>query len=203
MAIKDDIKEALDDIGTEYLVLRDSGNVSGEKLDWNPNRQVTKPFIKEFFIEALLPYDSSALPGDYIQIVPTNEIYLTTSRTPQVFENEIIQYDGVIYKCNVSGELLRPLYSGYDSNYKRTQTLSLIKENCYALLTASLFGGGLEDDELGQLNISNNEMYIAKSIGIQIGDRYSPVSGEYYRVSDIKTRRFPGVDVVILEEDNR
>jgi hypothetical protein len=71
-------------------------------------------------------------------------------------------------------------------------------------MTEPLFSGDLDTDEqLGLIGIKKDELYIPKSYGIQVLDRYQPVSGEYYQVESIKIRRFPGVDVAILGEDTR
>jgi hypothetical protein len=78
-----------------------------------------------------------------------------------------------------------------------------MKTNCFSLLTESLFRYEMVEKEIGNLLISKDELYIPKYYGIQINDRYSPRSGEFYKVSTIKTRGFVGVDVVEVEEDTR
>ena len=45
MTIGPDIAEAIDEVGTSFIIVRDSGNVTGEYLYFKPNAQVTKPFI--------------------------------------------------------------------------------------------------------------------------------------------------------------
>ena len=57
--------------------------------------------------------------------------------------------------------------------------------------------------ELGTIGIEKHEMYIPSIYYVQELDRFSPASGEYYRVESIKQRRFKGVDVVVLSEDTR
>lgn len=203
MTIGDDIKETLEDVGTAYTVLRDSGNVSGEYLDYLINRQITKPFIREFFLEASLSYDTGAIAGDVVQFDTTEDVYLIMNKTPELFENSIVTNECTLYKANVSGELLRPSETR-DTQYHKIPEWQTVKSNCYALQTEALYGHDLDtDEELGLLRVENHELYIPHSIGIQLLDRFEPSSGEFYRVETIKKRRYSNVDVCELGEDTR
>ena len=206
MTIGPDIKEVLSEVGSAFTIKRDSGDITGEYLDFTPNTQVTKPFIREFFLEAMLSYDTDVISGDIITINVPAQPYLVMNLTPDMFENEIIKRDGVIYKCNVSGELLR--FSGEadwsDSTMHKLEHLQLVRADCYALLTSPEFGGELDKDEdIGYLNMEEQELYVPSSYGLQEMDRYQPVSGEYYMVTAVKKRRYPNVDVALLSEDTR
>jgi len=205
MTIGDDIVEALADIGGLITIFRDSGNLSGEYVDTETNAQVTKPFIREYFLEAMVSYVTDLVPGDAFEMDVTGVRYLLMNKTPVVIENGVANYDSVFYKCNVSGEILRPSGEARSADtYRIVPVFSGERANCYALLTEPLFSGDLEThEELGLLGIKKEELYIPSSFGIQVLDRYQPVSGEYYVVESIKTHRFPGVDVAILGEDTR
>lgn len=205
MGIGQDIKGALVDVGSSYTILRDSGNISGEYLDFEINKQVTKPFIREFFLEVTLPHDTSAIAGDVIQFDTDQRRFLLMNKTPEEFEDEVAVYETVLYKCNVSGELLR--YSGENwdrQTYRPDSIWETIKSDCSALLTENLFGTGLVlDEEIGQLGLELDSLYIPTSIGTKLLDRYSSASGEYYKIISVESRKFDGVDVCKLEEDTR
>lgn len=205
MTIGPDIKEVLSEVGTAFTIKRDSGDITGEFLDFTPNTQVTKPFIREFFLEVMLSYDSDVIAGDLVELDVPAQKYIMMNLTPDMFENEVIKKDGVIYKCNVSGELLR--FSGeadWSDSYRKQEHLQLVRADCYALLTSPEFGGELERDEpIGYLNMEVQELYLPSSVGIKEMDRYQPVSGEYYMVTAVKKRRYPNVDVALLSEDTR
>uniref|UniRef100_A0A6M3ISU3 Uncharacterized protein n=1 Tax=viral metagenome TaxID=1070528 RepID=A0A6M3ISU3_9ZZZZ len=205
MSIGEDIKGALQDIGTTITIYRDSGNLSGEYIDYEPNAQVTKPFIREFFLESMVSYDTNLISGDAFRLDKTGEDFLLMNKTPVVIENAVSNYDCVLYKCNVSGEILRP--SGEvrsTQTYHKVTSFISVETECFALMTEPLFSGDLDTDEqLGLIGMQKNELYIPKTNGIQVLDRFQPVSGEYYMVDSIKIRRFPGIDVAILSEDTR
>ena len=203
MSISLDIKLVLQEIGTSFVIKRDSGDVAGGYLDYEMNRQVTKPFIREFFIEGTFPHDTAAVAGDVIQFSDGRR-YLVMNDSPELFENETISREVVLYMANVSGELLRPSGEAFDSNYRRGTDWQTVKSMCYASLTARLFGTDLQqDEELGQIGIQSQELYLPSSIGVQALDRYQPQSGEYYKVEQVVTRYFPAVDVCYLAEDTR
>ena len=126
--------------------------------------------------------------------------------TPAFLENAILHYDAVMYKCNVSGELLRPSgEADWDSTtYKHSEVFNTVKSHCFALLVPPEFGGEIDTEEgIGILEIDRQALYIPSSAGIQVLDRYQSASGEYYRVESVKPRRYPGVDLVIVGEDTR
>ena len=206
MGIGDDIKTTLSEVGNTFTIIKENGNVSGEYLDYELNRQVTKPFIREFFIEATLSYDTEAVAGDVIEIDTLSKQYLLMNKTPEMFENAINTQECVLYKCNVSGELLRFSGEGWrtGSTYQHYQQWDNQKSTAYGLLTEKLFGSDLtQDDELGQLGIEAHELYLPSSYGAKALDRYEYVSGEFLKIEIVEKRKFDNVDVCHIAEDTR
>ena len=206
MGIGDDIKDVLSETASSYLIIRDAGNISGEYGDLSFSSQVTKPITIESFRRAVMAYDSQAVVGDVLEFESEDQRYLLMNKAYEQFENSKIAIEGVLYKCNVSsGELLRPSGEVWptDTYHKETQW-ETIKSNCDAMQVAALYGNSLEEEEeLALLGMRKDELYIPHSIGIQALYRFQPVSGEYYQVSTVESRRFPGVDVAVLTEDHR
>jgi len=203
-----DISEVLEEVGIGYdIVSSGEEQRSGEFLDAESNSQVTKPFIREFFLEVTFSADTLVQDGDVLQFRYSGDVfgerYMVMNKTEAVFENEKISHDGVLYKCNVSGELSRPSGETRDSEYRKINVWDPLNDVAYALQTEPLFGGELEDTELGTIGIEVHEMYIPTIYGVKELDRYSPSSGEYYKVDSIKKRRYKGVDVIVLSEDTR
>jgi len=207
MSIGFDIADVFTEIGTQFNIKVASveADVTGGYLDFEMNRQVTKPFIREVFLECFFAYDTLVEAGDVIEFQDgTGRRFMVMNKTQENFENEAILYEGVLYKCNVSGELSRPSGEVFDSNYRQTTAWESIRTEAFALLSDRLFGTDLEQDEpVGQFNIESQLLYLPHSYGVQQLDRYSPRSGEYYKVETIATRRFDQVDVCYLAEDTR
>jgi len=204
--VAEDIKDILtDDAGAAYTVVRTTGDISGEYAFARITAQATKPITLEHFRRCALPYDTTAAAGDVIEFDTTSERFLVTNRLPRLLENTLTHYDAILYKCNVnSGELLRPSGETRDDQYHIQTQWQVIKNNCDAMQVAALYGNDLESDqELALLGLAKNEVYLAHSVGAQVLDRWQPASGEYYQVSVIESRRFPSVDVLIIEEDHR
>ncbi|TRO55554.1 hypothetical protein E2P64_06865 [Candidatus Bathyarchaeota archaeon] len=204
MTIGPDIKEAIVEVGTKYTILRDSGNITGEYLDYETNAQVTKPFIREFFLESTLCYDSRVVPGDVIQFVTTSEKYIVMNHTPEMFENSIITYATVLYKANVTFDIFRPSEVRDSHTYHVSTIWSLIGSSKAGLLTSPLYGIDLDTDEqLGLIGLQLHELYVPSSYGIKVLDRLRLSNGEYYRVEALKKRRYQDVDVVEVGQDTR
>lgn len=206
MTIGPDLKETFQEVGVAYTILRDAGNISGEYSPVKLNRQATKPFIREFFLESSSSYDTASIAGDVIRFNATDNHYMIMNKTATIFENEVINHECVLYKCNVvSGEIQRASGEVWSTQtYHKVPSWPTVKTLCKALQTESLFGYSLEtDQELGLLGLREDELYIPSSYGIQINDRWQPASGEYYMVAAVRPRRFQSVDVAIIKEDTR
>ncbi len=206
MTIGPDIREAIIEVGSAITILRSAGNVTGEYLKYKLNAQVTKPFIQEFFLEADIPYDTGIVVGDVVQINVTTTRYLVMNLIAEMFENEVIKYAGVFYKCNVLVDLKRPTEDDWDDTqtYHRQTTWTTYGGAINALITTPLYGHDLvTDEELGMLGLERHEMYIATSEGVEQLDRVRLSAHEYYRVETVKKRRYSAVDVLEIGEDTR
>jgi len=203
MTVGFDVKDAYEETATRARLILPTGEA--EYIDFEPNSQVTKPFIQEFFLEASLPYDTAQVVGGIVSLDVVGHKYIVMNKMANVFENEVYEVQSVYYKCNVSGELLRPSGESRDPiTYEYRENFNVIEENVYALQTEPLFGSDTEiEDQLGVMAINKDELYIPSSYGVKELDRYQPLSGEYYMVKKVLRRRFAGVDVVELIEDNR
>lgn len=208
MGVGIDIKEALVEVGAAYAIIRDAGDISGEYGLLEFSSQVTKPLTIEAFRRGMTPYDTEIITGDIIRFEVINEVYLATNMLPELFENDVAHYDTVFYKCNVfSGELSRPSGETWDDpldQYHKETEWEIVNDNCTAMQVAALYGNDLEtDEEIALLGLKKNEVLIPNSIGAQVLDRWQPYSGEYYQISVIEPRRYPNIDVLIIEEDRR
>jgi len=206
MTIGPDIKEAIVEVGSAATILRSAGNVTGEYLKYKLNSQVTKPFIQEFFLEVDIPYDTSIVVGDVVLINVISIRYLVMNLTAVMFENEVIKYAAVFYKCNVVVDLKRPVEDNWDDTqtYHRQTTWNTYSGNVNALITTPLYGHDLvTDEELGMLGLERHEMYVATSEGVEQLDRVRISAHEYYRVETVKKRRYAAVDVLEIGEDTR
>jgi hypothetical protein len=205
MSIGPDIKEAIWDVGVFYDILLPTPLPDQEKLVYKGNAQATKPFIREFFLEATISYDSLATPGSVIKISTSAIPYIVMNKTPSLFEDAVIENKVVLYKCNVSGELLRISGEvGWNPSYKKTPVFEVIRANVYALQTEVLAGSGiLPEQEIGAISTDRQDLYAPSYYGIKELDRYTPVSGENYMVKAVKKRLYDNVDVCELIPDKR
>ncbi len=202
--IGNDIKEVFEEVGTGYAFSHEGvQSASGEFLVYEINAQVTKPFVREYFLECEVPWDSGIVVGDHITFDDARN-FLCMNKTPEHFENEVILFQAVLYKTNVIVDLFRSSGEDWDANYLRAQNWHPIQTSLPVLITESLYGHDLEtDEELGQIGLENHEMYIPSWVGVEILDRVEWTSGEFYQVETIKARRYEGMDVVELGEDTR
>lgn len=197
------LETMLDKFGTEYTIVRDDGNVSGERLISKMNRQATKPFIREHFLEATLDSATPTLAGDIIRF-GDNRTLLVANLTPREIGNDIYDHQAVLFLSNVSGELKRFSGEARNPQYRKTNVWNTVQIDCYALLSEEDFGNYLDQDEpIGQVQNRALFLYFPKSAGVQPLDRYEARSGEYYKVEEVERYRYPGLDLAHVEEDTR
>jgi len=206
MSIGPDIKDVLREVGVSYTILRDAGNITGEYIFTKSNAQVTKPFIREFFLEGFISYDTDVAVGDIIQMNTSSKNYMVMNKTPELLEDIVYRYSVVLYLCNVIADILRPsdLEATADNRWLSGINWSYIARQTNCLITTPLYGHELSiDDQIGALGIEVYEMYAPSSLGIQALDRVRISSIEYYQVETVKSRRYEAVDVFELGEDTR
>jgi len=205
MTIGPDIKEAIVEIGTLFTIERESGDITGEYLSYKSNAQVTKPFIREFFLDAELCYDTEGIGGDIIKFNATGTRYIIMNRTPIQFEDTVIKWETTLYKSNTLINVYRQSLVRNSQTYRMDVTWSLVEYNRYALITSPLYGIDLETDEqLGLLGLQVHEMYVPTSYDIKAHDRVLVIGeNEYFRVEAVKKRRYEGVNVLEIGYDTR
>jgi len=204
MSIGSDIEDVLEELGSSIVILRDSGNIEGEFATIETMSQATKPLVISFFKNCTLSYATSVVQGDIINFETTDDKYLVTTLNAEEFENSIITKEGILYLCNVSGELLRPSGEIWNTHtYHKEQAFEVIKSNCYALLVNPEFRNKLVEEESVMVSMEEDEIYLPSSVGISINDRYEATSGEYYKIMVVNSYRYMGVDVCSIGKDTR
>lgn len=207
MSIGPDLAEVYGEVGTSIKIHKPDGTtVLGEYLDFDINRQVTKPFIREFFIEAFFTYVTAAAGGDVVEFVVDGRKFLVMNLTPEFFENEVINNSAVLYKCNEVATIKRLTKSGWDVDYKRGITWPNVVADVPILLTERFFGTGLgvvEPRDFMEYDILDNQMYISAYYGVKPLDRVWLSDTEFFQVDFVEKRKFEGVWSCVLSEDTR
>lgn len=207
MSIGPDLAEVLEEVGTSIKIYKSSGAVVlGEYLDFDLNRQVTKPFIREFFIEASFSYVTQVIGGDVVEFLTDGRKFLIMNSTAEFFENQVINNNAVLYKCNEVATIKRPTKGDWDADYKRGITWPTVAVDVPILLTERFFGTGLgavEPKDFMEYDILDNQMYISAYYGVKPLDRVWLSDTEFFKVDFVEKRKFEGVWSCVLSEDTR
>lgn len=203
MSIGLDLKEAILAVGVSINLI--GRNFPSEFIRFKTNKQVTKPFIREYFQETMMSFDTNIVSGDVIEVEATGFRYLMMNKTPDLFENEVMRYGGVVYKTNVNGSLQRPTY-GRGADLRKAEVFVAVPgaEAVDALMVEALYGHSLDiDDALGEIGLEKHELYIPHRFGAKVKDRFYINENRYYRVITVKTHRYDDVDVLEIDIDTR
>lgn len=207
MSIGPDLKEVLEEVGVSFQIITYDGTVvASEYLDYEINRQVTKPFIREYFLEAFVSHDTVLSAGNYV-LLKDGRRFIVMNKTPELFEDETIKFDIVLYKTNVVCNIMRLGPASRNDAYELTNTWSDVYTGIHVLLTERFYGTNITSggalNELMEFEISNDQVYVPGDIAIKSQDRLYISSSEYYKVEFVEDRKFDNVNVVTLSEDQR
>ena len=204
MSIGEDILDVLEEIGTSFTIVRDAGDVAGGYIWTKANSQVTKPFIREFFLEGYIAYDTEVEVGEVLLVDTTGKYYIVMNKSPDLLENIVYRYNVVLYLCNVVADVLRVSSEELDDRYRDVLQWSYVARQVHCLITTPLYGHELSvENQIGALGLENHEMYMASSVDVQALDRIRINSQEYYQVKTVKPRRYEAVEVFELSVDVR
>lgn len=200
-----DIQEVIDELGVSVEILRSPVNLT-EKIIYEMNSQATKPFIREFHRDGSFSNTTNITTGDVLHIITTNEYMLVMNKTPDMFENEVVEYASVLYKCNFAppSKISRPGPQVRDANYNLTESWIDVVPNAYGIIADKLQGTNIDQEEpVGQIQIWAIEAFIPASYAIQPLDRLYISSTEYYKIEKVERYRYPGILALDLVEDTR
>ena len=204
-----DIKDVFTEFGIPYTILKfsSSGEVTdilGEKLDYETNSQVTKPFIREFFLEASVAYDTELAAGDLVRFNVDGRLFLVMNLTPELFENKVVVYSAVLYKCNEICTIQRLPDNDYGVDFQPTAKWRDVFDGIPCLLTEKLYGTSLvTEQEWGDFGVKADECHLPGNLEIKTLDRIRLSNDEYFKVNSVEKRKFDNVNVLNLSEDTR
>lgn len=202
MSIGPDIKEVLQELGTEVTVLRSPTNFK-EKITYEVDSQSSNPFMREFALTASMAYDTAIVSGDLLQF--SGLTYMAASMTPDQFENETVEFATVLFKCNRNGFKIVYWNKSQDPvTYKITAGWSVRVASAYGLFYKDFSGNTIEPNtSAGKEPAFILKCLLPASYNVEAEDRIYLSSTEYYRVFDLVRYAYPGLNEVRLVEDNR
>ncbi len=194
-------------VGVPFEKVVDGGNQSGEYLVYEPNRG-TGSFLREFFVDASLPYNTPIRAGDIVIVSPDSFPYLVTNKVSEAFRGEVVETPVTLYKCNVSGELWRSSGEVRDAQYHTVPNWVRTKSNAYGLLSEYRSNNTLiEDSPIGQIAEGEQILMLPDSYQPKPLDRYVVFSGEnsaeYYKIGVVRKRILGGLVVCQITEDTK
>lgn len=202
-----DIEEVYSELGVLISIVNRVPIVVNQKLLYDVNAQGTKPFIREHHLDCTFPYNTPVVVGDILRIEETSTYHMVMNKTPELFENKVVEYSGVIYLCNlpIAAHIIRPIEIRNKVSYNMISGWHLVADApLYGLLSDRIFGSNLEAGVMiGQDQIWRMDLYIPKFYDIQPLDRLVISPTEYYKVETIEAYNYPGVNVALLVEDTR
>lgn len=208
MGLGSDIKEVYSELGTAVSIISRSPVIRGERIIYELNSQATKPFIREHHLDSTAPYDTLITTDDIIRFDETGDCYLVMNKTPDMFEDSIVEYSMVLYKCNLpaSAFIVRPVESRDPDTYEITSGWKVVvSPPVYGLISDRVFGSEIDQEVTGagQFPVWRIDLFLPKRYDVKPLDRIVLSETEYYKIETIEKYNYPGVSVMLLTEDTR
>ena len=203
MTVGSDLKKAFQKVGTSFIVKRSSGDLSGEYLIYDIPIGNKDDFNREVTLDATLCYDTVVIEGDILELSDGRKV-LVTHKTPDIFQDESVVQEAVLFKCNVTnGIIMRESGERNTQTYQQEPVWETIKSGESAVIV-EVNGNQLSDrEELGLVSVSRLELYIPSGEDLRLMDRFQAFSGEYYKVDVLKKHIYPNIFVAEISEDTR
>jgi hypothetical protein len=198
-----DISEVIEELGVTATIYRTPANLT-EKLVYDVNALSANAFLRENMLNVSFKHNTIITTGDVIQFHAIE--YLVINKTPDDFEDEITEYAGVVYKCNLpAGSLiLSPTKATDPTTYKITQGWAIRKSDAKGLLTQDKRSTEVDaETSTGKVLTFALECFVPAHYGVEINDRLYINATTFYRVQDIEQYRFPDVHVLSVVKDDR
>ena len=203
-----DIDEVYEELGALVSIVNRSPVVTGQRVLYDINAQATKPFIREHQLDASFPYDTLITTNDVIKIIVSDRHYMVMNKTPELFENEIVEWSSVLYLCNIPtrAHVVRPVEVRNSQSYNMISGWQvLIDSPMYGLLSDRIFGTEIEQQskEGGQFPIWKITLIAPKYYAVKPLDRLIITETEYYKIEAVESYYYPGMNQILLVEDTR
>ena len=203
-----DIEEVYTELGAEVTIVSRDPVVTGEHVLFDINAQATKPFIREHQLDAFLPYNTLIETSDVIKMTAIDRHYMVMNKTPEMFENAVVEWSVVLYLCNLPANacIVRPVEVRNPETYNITSGWQMVASSpIYGLLSERVFGSEVkqQNEVGGQFPIWAIDFIVPKYYGIQSLDRLIISPTEYYKIEVIESYNYPGMALMLLTEDTR
>lgn len=198
-----DIAEVINELGVLVTIVNQVGQPT-EKITYESDGSSSRSFYREYALNAEFVYTTLIQPGDVLFF--NNLYYMVAHKTLESFENEPVEYTGVLYKNNIprTALLLSQKQTQDPVSFAITQDWDVKETNLFGLLYRTNSYTLLEPEvAVGREVGFRIECVLPAAYNVLIKDRIQLSPTEYYRVQDTERFKFPGLHVLTLVEDER
>lgn len=200
MSIGPDLEEVFDDLGTRLTIERFGEDPIEEKVDLEINNQASSPFLSQFMLSCTFSYNTQAQPGEVLSDDQGTR-YIIASFNPARFENAIIAYEAIIYRCNVYGVLKERDESRSGVHYQANWPV--VQDDIYALLTGLPEDRTLSSEKYGEFSSFELNLHLSGNIDVQTGQRFELSNGDKLEILGVEPRRLNNLSICIVRKDSR
>jgi hypothetical protein len=210
MSIAEEIREVLIEVGSSSVIRQPDGTeTTTDYIDDNSHAEHTNAAIRAFFIDLSLHSPTEATVGSTIKWGNTE--LLITSLSPQMFEDEVVEYVASGYVVNTKGNFYYyeqeetpdesenyDIIREWQELYPGLEIRGTIMDRLYRSMIKSIANESM-DVETHKLNLFISDYYSEIAMGMQ----WRTTDGRKYKVEHVEDHNFIGIKVVFMSEELR
>jgi hypothetical protein len=203
MAIGDDIKTVLQELGTPITIHKPDGTViPGEFIDYDMYFEQSTEFIRQNCYSGDFAFDTQADFGDVLDVDGIFMMVMNAKATK--FEQESVITNCFLIEMNCLGKFQRQTETRVNMERQVTWVDTVI--NARGLQIDGSKTSFAELTEEVDVLAERDTLYLPQYANIRIGDRWLPDQtnpNEYYRVATMVSRAYKNCYKIALTQDNR
>jgi hypothetical protein len=203
VAISDDIREVLEEVGTAITINSNSETpTTGWYVDFESYPDQSTLFVRMFLKMGSLAATCPAINGDIVAFGGTT--YLITNHVPTMFENAVVENIVIFYRCNVLGTIENHSDTpAYDANYERTSEWVTVGTDIpICMVEKQLLPNPEISEDLYRTSSITNIVYLSDQYPVLRGDRIT-VNGNPFLIETVGVYELDGILVCGVTEDHR
>jgi len=213
MPVGDEFKSILTEVGTPFTINRTTGDITGGHLEYDINKQATKPFTKEHNLFVELPYDTSVVVGDIITAFPGDIKWLVMHLNDEMLGNDVWSKSAIIYRVNVFFDYY--VYTETGNKYKPSQSWVKTVSDIPGVILNKAYGSreaDILDTPAEDVDRESTVAYVSNASGVEINGRmvakgfinpHGPATVQNFLIANIDRFEYRGSFILYMKEDPR
>jgi len=207
MGLAEDLAAVFQEVGPEVAVHKYSDDsIFHEFIDFSNESSSAFVLYDEYMSSCIFPHSTHIEEGDKIVLTLNGDVYIVLFTEDEIFENEAISKQAIIYQCNHIISVYRRDGETRDENYDLIPNWVEVFIDEDVLFVGKASSKTLVQQPYGNFRQGENKIYASKFLDMRENDRcilHLPDEDVPFRIKLKEVFSLPGVFEYSVEYDTR